>query len=39
MRSFALTCCLLSSLFAANAVAQAPGAAPTQRIRGDVTAL
>jgi hypothetical protein len=39
MRSLALTCCLLSFLLAANSVAQAPGAAPTQRIRGDVTAL
>jgi len=39
MRSFALTCCLLSFLFATNSVAQAPGAAPTQRIRGDVAAL
>jgi hypothetical protein len=39
MRSLALTCCLLSFLLATNSVAQAPGAAPTQRIRGDVTAL
>lgn len=39
MRSLAMTCCLLSFLFAVNSVAQSPGAAPTQRIRGDVTAL
>jgi len=39
MRSLALTCCLLSFLLAASSLAQAPGAPPTQRIRGDVTAL
>lgn len=39
MRPLAFGCCLLGLFLAASAMGQAPGAAPTQRIRGDVTAL